>query len=93
MLLWGVVTSRPSNVLNGAPELRHDRLKAVAFRGAIHFFGDLDSPKRSGGSAYGMPRNLFTGAIACGRLVWIPKIGPDFNTAVGGAAATTNGSI
>ncbi len=47
-----------------------------------HFLGGLDFSKRTGGAAYGMPRNWLTVAVADGREVVVPMILPESITAV-----------
>jgi hypothetical protein len=68
----------------------HACLTWVASSGAIHGFGDTGGAKRRGGDcANGMPRNMFTTAVADGRAVVVPIITPESRVAVGFNAHTT----
>lgn len=61
----------------------HAGPNSVAFKGSVHASGGEGRAKRSGGAAYGMPRNLLTGCSARGKLTTEPKTGPESSSAWG----------
>lgn len=56
---------------------------SVALIGAVHAAGSWGGLNLSGAVANGIPRNLFTVAVADGREVVVPMIGPDGRTTTG----------
>ena len=60
-------------------------LHSVTFRGLLHCCGLCGGEKRSGGDwANGIPRNLFTAAVAEGKVVYVPTRAPEARVTVGG---------
>ena len=57
---------------------------SVTVSGVLHGFGLWGGAKRSGGDrAKGIPRNLFTAAVAKGKMVCVPRNGPEARVTVG----------
>lgn len=67
--------------------------KLLAFLGVLQSFAGPGASKRTGGAAYGMPKNLFTVAVAAYREVVVPMSSPLEIEAVGCSFPATQEAI